>query len=427
MTLNPTAPTTLPAPGTNPVDPSPRIGQRLQAHQTSLQRQGRSLSEDIEARYLRKWRSPALMHVLRIRTALVSGMTDHLIREGLLNLERVSLSLVTDPLAHDVESLATIPYRQSTYVATHSMIYAKFLACLNPHLTGIFVDSPNLRLELPDPEGRQRGRYLLDFSQLDLEVRRSQSPDLETSLNNPGALRAHLEAEQDRAYALLEGMVRAGVTRIQELAADSVAALEVRLDLPPGPFPVFHLDTGVARYGKARAEAGLGLETASPFFWVRGLLRENYDLVYPYLHADGSRRPLVGVPSRDLFNYDLCVKGQGSDGTLHPALEVLSGGLREWLPEAIVGRLLDHRLIPEAPRFVDGELVNVAALGGYAPFLEVVCRRNDAGRPAFPATFGAGIGIERLLWALLRGPHVRTIDDVTFFGKNPDSADLFLF
>ena len=101
--------------------------------------------------------------------------------------------------------------------------------------------------------------------------------------------------------------------------------------------------------------------------------------------------------------------------------------LREWLPEAIVGRLLDNGIIPEAPRFEDGELVNVEALGGYAPFLAVACHRDEAGRPTFPATFGAGIGVERLLWALLRGPHVRTIDDVTFFGKNPDSADLFLF
>ena len=109
-------------------------------------------------------------------------------------------------------------------------------------------------------------------------------------------------------------------------------------------------------------------------------------------------------------------------------IEVLSGALREWLPEGITARLLDNGVIPEAPRLdEDGEITNLAALGGYGPFLQVACRRNAEGQPTFPDTFGGGIGIERLLWALLRGPHVGPIDDVTYFGKNPDSAELFLF
>jgi hypothetical protein len=106
---------------------------------------------------------------------------------------------------------------------------------------------------------------------------------------------------------------------------------------------------------------------------------------------------------------------------------VLSGGLREWLPEAIIPRLLDNGIIPEAPRFKAGRIENIEALGGYGPFLSVACGRDEKGASTFPPTFGGGIGVERLLWTILRGPCVQSIDDVTFFGKNPDSAELFLF
>jgi hypothetical protein len=106
---------------------------------------------------------------------------------------------------------------------------------------------------------------------------------------------------------------------------------------------------------------------------------------------------------------------------------VLSGGLREWLPEAIIPRLLDNGIIPEAPRFKAGRIENIEALGGYGPFLSVACGRDEQGGSTFPPTFGGGIGVERLLWSILRGPCVKSIDDVTFFGKNPDSAELFLF
>ena len=90
-------------------------------------------------------------------------------------------------------------------------------------------------------------------------------------------------------------------------------------------------------------------------------------------------------------------------------------------------RLLDNGIIPEAPRFKAGRIENIEALGGYGPFLSVACGQDETGATTFPPTFGGGIGVERLLWSILRGPRVERIDDVTFFGKNPDSAELFLF
>lgn len=408
-------------------DPYALVGQRLNRHQKDLAARGTTLRQEIHARYMEKWRSETLFHVSRIRTALVGGLMDHLVAAGLLNLERVSVSLVTDPLAHTVEHLPEIPYRGAGYVTTHSMIYAKFLACHNPHLKGVFVDSPNIRLEPADPEGRQRGRYLIDFSQLDVEVRRNRGVDLETYLTHPREVAAQLQEDMGKALELFEGMARSGFAKVLQVAGDSLDALGVRIDLPDGPFPVFYQTEAEVQSGSVDLEARMGEATDSQFFFVVGLMRENYDLIYPYLRPDGSRRPLSEFSSREIYNYDLCVKGQQKDGTFSAAKEVLSGGLREWLPEAIVARLLDNGIIPEAPILVDGEITNLEAMGGYGPFLTVALARDDEGQPAFPETFGGGIGIERLLWTLLRGPFIQNIDDVTFFGKNPDSTELFLF
>ena len=178
------------------LNPYTLVGQRLERYQQRLKSKGTSLKREVDERYLSKWRSEALYHVSCVRTALVGGMMDYLIEQGLLNLERVSVSLVTDPLAHNtVEHLPEIPYGGADYVTTHSMIYAKFMACHNPHLKGIFVDSPNIRLEPADPQGRQRGRYLIDFSQLDVEVRRNRDIELEAYLDRPREVAAILQED----------------------------------------------------------------------------------------------------------------------------------------------------------------------------------------------------------------------------------------
>ena len=52
---------------------------------------------------------------------------------------------------------------------------------------------------------------------------------------------------------------------------------------------------------------------------------------------------------------------------------------------------------------------------------------DDKGRPYFPETFGGGLGVERFLYSVLRGKVVEKIDDLTCFGKNPDSYPIFLF
>ena len=127
------------------------ISQSLYNFQAALKESGQSLGDFIKQNYTAKWRGDTLYHASAIRTTFVNAMHNFLTDYGLFDLERVSMSPVTDPLAHDVEHVPTISYKGHAYKATHSMIYSKFLACLNPNVKGVFVDSPNIRLEIESP------------------------------------------------------------------------------------------------------------------------------------------------------------------------------------------------------------------------------------------------------------------------------------
>ena len=88
---------------------------------------------------------------------------------------------------------------------------------------------------------------------------------------------------------------------------------------------------------------------------------------------------------------------------------------------------MDNKVIPVKPDFVKGKLVNIDELGGYGPFLMAIAQKDGDGKSVFPDTFGGGVGIERTLFALTKGECVEKVDDVTFFGKNPDSHPIFLY
>lgn len=402
------------------------IGRSLFGFQAALKQAGLSLQEYLEKYYYGKWMDDTLFAAMSIRTSFVDEMHRFLANEGLLNLERLQLCPVTDPLAHDVEGLPTIHYRGQPYVTTHSMIYAKFLACHNPRLKGIFVDSPNIRLEIESIDRVQRGKYLIDFSQMDVEVRRNRGIDLDTYLQDQKRVKDVLAEDIEKAIDLFERMLIQSMTRVVERNQDELKHLGVVIEVPRQPFPRFKCDSAKARHGKGY-EIKLGEECKEQFFWITGLLRENYDLVYPYLTAN-SKVDLSTVSSEMIYNYDICAKSMFLDtGKQTQALEILSGGLREWLYDAILERLLDNGIIPCKPVFSDGNITNIDELGGYGPFLMIASMKGLDGRPGFPESFGGGIGIERMLYALCRGPKVSKIDDVTFFGKNPDSHPIFLF
>jgi len=404
------------------------IGEDLFHFQASLIQSGTTLTDFIRDNYVDKWMSDELHCAMCIRTTFVNAIHNHLVEQGLLNLERVQMSPVTDPLAHDVEHVPTIHYKGMPYVATHSMIYSKFLACFNPRLKGIFVDSPNIRLEIESPQRKQRGKYLIDFSQIDIEMRRGRGVGLDEYTNEPEKVKDILHEDFEKAIGFFERMLVAGLSKIVENNDDELKELGVAIDVPAGPLPRIRHDEALRLYGKADLDAKAGNDIPSQFFWVTGLMRENYDLIYPYILPDGTRLPLSSFSSDMIYNYDICAKSIIRDtGKYSPALEILSGAIREWLYEPIIRRLIDNRIISEPPEFEDGNMINISNLDGYGPFLSAVAMKDAGGKPCFPDTFGAGIGVERTLFALLKGPKITKIDEVTCFGKNPDSLPVFLF
>ena len=404
------------------------ISEDLFHFQASLSQSGSSLEEYIRENYVEKWVGDSLPCAMAIRTTWVGAITRFLADEGLLNLERVQMSPVTDPLAHDVEHVPTISYKGMPYVATHSMIYSKFLACYNSRAKGIFVDSPNIRLEIESPQRQQRGKYLIDFSQIDIEVRRNRGIDLDAYKGEQEKVKKILDEDFETALNFFERMLIAGASAVADKNDDELKALGVAINVPTAPFPRFRLDDITARFGKQHAEAKAALECDSQFFWVTGLLRENYDLIYPYLNADGSKRALNSFDSTQIYNYDVCARSLiRSTNSYTPAIEILSGALREWLFEPIVERLLDNRIITQRPVFENGSIVNISELGGYGPFLMAASLKDAEDKPLFPDTFGGGLGVERSLYAMLKGDKITKIDDLTCFGKNPDSHPVFLF
>lgn len=402
------------------------IGQSLFGFQAALIQAGSSLEEYLNKYYTSKWMGDILYAALSLRTTFVTAMHEFLAREGLFNLERLQLSPVTDPLAHDVEHVPNLHYKGQLYVMTHSMIYAKFLACFNHRIKGVFVDSPNIRLEIESPDRTQRGKYLIDFSQMDVEVRRNRGIDLETYLKDQKKVQEVLREDMEKGMDMFERLIIHSMTKLVEENEDELKTLGVAIEVPKQPFPRFRSDQAKKKYGRER-ERKLGEEIKETFFWITGILRENYDLVYPYLRPEG-KVSLSEVTSNMIYNYDICAKSINRDtGKQTSALEILSGGVREWIYEAIVERLLDNGIIPVRPVIFEGNIKNIDELGGYAPFLMIAAKKDENGHGLFPDTFGGGIGVERTLYALTRGPKLDKIDDITCFGKNPDSHQIYMF
>jgi len=403
------------------------IGDALFGFQAALKEGGSSLKEYLEKYYYRRWMGDTLLAAVSIRATFVTAMHQFLTDEGLCNLERVQLSPLTDPLAHDVEHVPSISYKGLHYVLTHSMIYSKLLACHHPRIKGVFTDSPNIRLEVESPDRVQRGKYIIDFSQMDTEVRRNRGIDFEAYLSKPAEVKEILKEDMAIAKDLFERMLIHSMAKIAEKNREELEELGVAIEIPKQPFPTFVYDQLRKKYSLKEYEVGVGKETSSQLFWITGIPRENYDLIYPYLKPDG-KIPLGEVTSDMVYNYDICAKSIIRDtGEQTEARELLSGGIREWLFEPIVERLLDNKVIPVKPIIVEGNIENINQLDGYGPFLLAASMKDDTGKSTFPDTYGGGIGIERTLYALCRGPKVDKIDDVTFFGKNPDSHQIYLF
>ncbi|MFC1504310.1 amino acid--tRNA ligase-related protein [Spirochaetota bacterium] len=404
------------------------ISESLSNFQAALNENGETLNDFFKKSYLDRWLGDDLYHVMAIRTTFVNAMHNFLTEQGLFNMERVSVSPITDPLAHDVEHSPTISYKGHEYKTTHSMIYSKFLACFNPETKGVYVDSPNIRLEIESPVGKQRNKYLIDFSQMDIEMRRNRNIGIDEYKKNTDKVIKIIKEDYEKALLFFEELIIHALSAVVEKNSSNVKKLGIALEVPKSPFPRFRKDDAVKKYGAIDLEKKIGDDVKTQFFWITGLMRENYDLIYPYLKPDGSKVSLSEFTSDMIYNYDICAQSlDRKTNKYNPAYEVFSGAVREWLYEPIVERLIDNKVIPVRPEIVNGNIVNINELGGYGPFLLAVSQKDKKGNSMFPETFGGGIGVERTIFALCLGEKIKRIDDVTFFGKNPDSHPMYLF
>ena len=225
------------------------IGDALFGFQAALKEGGSSLKEYLEKYYHQRWMGDALLAAVSIRATFVTAMHQFLTDEGLCNIERVQLSPLTDPLAHDVEHVPSISYKGLQYVLTHSMIYSKLLACHHPKIKGVFIDSPNIRLEVESPDRIQRGKYIIDFSQMDVEVRRNRGIDFETYLSRPDEVKEILKEDMATAKDLFERMLIQAMAKVVEKNADELKELGVAIEIPEQHFPTFIYNQSRKKYG----------------------------------------------------------------------------------------------------------------------------------------------------------------------------------
>ncbi|MGB9605374.1 MAG: asparagine synthetase A [Chloroflexia bacterium] len=283
--------------------------------------------EELAERCYRRVSDQGLKHALAVQSEAVRAMGEFLRSRGFVEISPVILSPITDPLRH-ATGRAEVEYYGHRYQLTRSMIFHKQIAVLGHER--IFAFSPNVRLE--PVELADTGRHLVEFTQLDLEVRGATREDIIT---------------------LGEELLVYTVSWVQERCAEALAFFGRRLRVPSHPFRRVSYRDAYDRYG-TDFEVILSQQSEEPL-WVVDMpleAREFYDREDP-------ARPGT------LVDMDLIYpEGFG---------EALSGGEREHVPERIVARMERSGLDPE----------------DYRLYLEI------ARRGLYPSA-GFGIGVERL-------------------------------
>lgn len=121
---------------------------------------------------LRHLRDPKVRAAVAIRSHARRMMADYLLSRGFVEISPVIVAPVTDPLNHPVAD-PKVDYYGHEFQLTRSMIFHKQIAMLA--FDKVFSLSPNLRFE--PIERKTTGRHLVEFTQLDLEVKGATRDD----------------------------------------------------------------------------------------------------------------------------------------------------------------------------------------------------------------------------------------------------------
>jgi len=213
--------------------------------------------------------------VLEVQSEAIFRMGEFLRNEGFVELLPVIISPLTDPLNHSVYD-AKIPYGNGYYSLTKSMIFHKQLALRE--YPKIFIFSPNVRLETEDK--KHTGRHLIEFVQLDLEVK---------------------DATREDILDLVERLLVYTMQKLEEKFGAFIKSVNPNFHIPKTPFER-------VKYLEAKEKLGsdfellLSKEKGDPFFLIDIPIEErefydrlsddgktlvDMDLIYPYGFGEG--------------------------------------------------------------------------------------------------------------------------------------------
>lgn len=259
------------------------------------------------------------IEIFKIQTEALIAIHEFLYQHGFLQLMPVIVSPITDPLCHSVYE-ANIEYLNQKLQLTKSMALHKQIAISALDTKGIYIVSPNVRLE----KDIQSDNHLLEFSQLDIELKGASAREF---------------------MSFMEELIVYTFSRVRDRCKEEITLLRVPIKTPKTPFQLYSSWDLRSEFG---TEFGFQIsQREDNLFWITDFEREFYD------KENESRKG-------HYFNYDLYYpEGYG---------EALSGGERDYKYDVIVRKLEERNQSPEdfAPylELAKADLLGPSAGGG---------------------------------------------------------------
>lgn len=301
-----------------------------------VKKEGRKVdSVELVEKYLK---DESYKDALIIQSGIIGLSRQFLHNEGFVEYLPVIVSTITDPLNRDVFE-AQIDYYGHKYYITKSMIVQKQVGILVHDK--IFSFSPNLRLERE--EKAQSGRHLIDFVQLDLEVKNAKREDI---------------------MSLMEDLIIFVINNLLQDHSELIKKYHPGLSVPKKPFNRISVKEAKKRFGDDY-EKIISEKSKEPVWLIDMPIeeREFYDKQNP-LEPD------------TLLDFDLIYPEGFGEG--------ISGGEREYEYDQIVKRIK----------------LKGNNLDSYEDYLKIA--RKGYLRPSA----GCGIGIERFTRYIMGLEHV---------------------
>ncbi len=284
-------------------------------------------SKEIEDGTYHGYDEESLSRAVKVKSEIRRALGSFLRNKGFVEISPVIISPETDPLYH-ATGKASFEYYNGEYQLTRSMILHKQIALQS--MDKIFAFSPNVRLE--PIELADTGKHLVEFTQLDLEIKGASREDL---------------------LELGEEMLIYTLSEVKENCKEELSFFDRDLNIPEKPFERIKYHHAYNEYGRIFEEV-LSQEKEEPF-WLIDIPAENRE----FYDKEDENRPGI------LRDMDLIYpEGFG---------EALSGGEREHEPKRIRKRIKDQELDPEK----------------FSMYIEMA-------EKGLPPSGGFGIGLERL-------------------------------